>query len=179
MIPFIRNILKNIIYYSIGLLLLYLINLNNNPLYFNYFLLTGFYLLINTIALKIYFGRFIFLIKLLTLYLIIIFRYIHINAINGNNIFNILYVLNLLTIIQKINKLGLIRLNNLNITDTFKLILSSNIYITFIFQYIFYTNINDIVYLLPLLLSHLFLYFEVKELWILSYSLSIYLLNIS
>jgi hypothetical protein len=170
--------IKNIIYYSIGLVSLYLINVLNN-FDFNYFLLISFYLVINTILLESYFGKFIFLLKICTLYLIFIIRYININIIKQDNIFNILYLINLLTLINKINKLGIIRLNLLNYTEIYKLILSSYIFLTLIFQYLFYTEINDLIYLLPLMLSHLFLYFKIKELWIISYVLSIFLLNVT
>lgn len=165
---FIKDILKNTVYYTISILILYLINNN----YF-YFLLTSFYLLINTNILNIYFGKFVFLIKVLLLYLIFIIRYIDMDIFN---VFNILYLLNVLTLLKKLNKFGLIRLNNSSYYEIFKLVLSSNIYITLFFQYLFYTEINDILYLLPLIISHLFLFLE-KEVWLISYILSIFLIN--
>jgi hypothetical protein len=179
-----RYIVSSSIYYLTSFAILNYLNKSN------FYLTSGFLILNDLLSLllfsKILFSRvykYIYTIKSISLYILIIQRYIfmNINLYQKNNsilyfLINILYLLNFITFVDKINKLGFTIFNKLSFPHFIQLIISSNIIITLFLQYMFLTNISeDFNNIKPFVVSYLI--HKTKIIWNFSYIFSFFLVN--
>jgi hypothetical protein len=170
---------SHLVYYSLSISILYIINKN---LY-----LSTLCILINdflSLSLFSRFGRYLAMFKSIFIYLIFIQKYIYDNLYlyqkNKSYLYiliNILYLLNFITFLDRIHKMGFF--NRINFLTFIKLIISSNLLISLLLQYLYITNLHqDIITITPFVVSYMFIKVNdyTKILWNISYIFTTFLL---